>query len=594
MQLDPTKWLVNTAGFGYDWIITREWKRVLLTMIPVFLLATLGCVVLWGKNLNKNQLASWYLEKGEAEITDWENALVGEESSDEETEQSSESETKSGDDLEDEEDSKKISRYADMLFRRVQILSPSDRAQYIIGANLAQSGAITQGQEMLEGIAPADASGYAPAHAFLAMLDIEKIKQLKQKVTPERQQTLLHHINQASRLEKVPEGILVIGSQLHLQNKNRTEGLRLLQKAAETNKELNLQIIRLAKEFGLEMTANEAREAAETHFRKRLEEDPKDDAARVGLAEILSGRRGTSGLDLAEEVLREGEKLASTPKIKRGLSEIYRLRFRRKLLNNQGAADVKLLDLAMRIDPTNPLVVEEIASLARLQGPQVTDEMIEKLTEFLAEGKATAATHAWLAESYLVRNEYEKALPHLEQIVLRLPKTPQYLNNLAFVLSEIHPERMEEAANIAERAVQASKVAGNPNADFFDTLGTIYNKLDRRTEAITAFETAIEMSPRRQDFHERVAEVYDLEGNTMMAENHRKIILKIQEEELAAAEAEAARKAAQADLEAAEKELENQNAQETASEDGQETSQDPQSSNEEAEAGDQPEKTDPQ
>lgn len=562
MQLDPTKWLVNIAGFGYDWIITREWKRALLTMIPVFLLATLGCVVLWGKNMSKSSLAQWYLTKGEAEISDWEEALVGDP-----TEDGAESETKetnketpeepSGED--EEEDSKKISRYADMLFRRVQMLSPSDRAQYIIGANLAQSGAIDQGKEMLEGIAPSDGNGYAPAHAFLAMLDIERIRQLKEQVTPERQKELLHHITQASRLEKVPESILIVGSQLNLQNKNRIEGMRLLQKAAESNKELNLQVIRLAKDFGLEMTENEARDAAIAHFKKRLEEDPRDDTARVGLAEVYSGRRGTSGLDLAEEVLREGEKLESTQKIRRGLSEIYRLRFRRNLINNQGAADVKLLDIAMRIDPTNPLVVEEIASLARIQGPQVTQEMIKKLTEFLAEGKATAATHAWLAESYLVRDDFKKALPHLEQIVLRLPNSPQYLNNLAYVLLELDPERLEEAEEYAERSVAAAKIAGNPNADFFDTLGTIYGKLGKRRKAIASFETAIEMSPKRQDFHLRAAEVYELEGNTMMASTHRKIIARLEKEALEAAEAEAARKAAEADLAAAEQELDSQN-----------------------------------
>lgn len=158
------------------------------------------------------------------------------------------------------------------------------------------------------------------------------------------------------------------------------------------------------------------------HFRGELERNPSDLRSRVGLHQILllEGK-----YDDAEQVVRDGMRIESAPELTRGLSEICRLRYRASLKQQGGTwtGDLQMLDMAMRTDPTNPMVAEEIAMLARLNGKSPGDELIKKLQQFLAEGKATAATHAWISELYLIRKEYAQALPHLEQVVSRLPNS---------------------------------------------------------------------------------------------------------------------------------------------------------------------------
>ncbi len=559
MQLNPTNWLVSLAGFGYDWIITREWKRVLLASIPALLFVSVGGLILYGKNLNSNRLAAWYLELGEEEIKDWENAWTGggSESSESEvdgvsgeasagnaadsldTSEAAESdENAPGDD-----EAQKISGYADLLFRRVQTLSPTDRSQFIIGVNLAQRGAISQGKEMLTKIAPDKGSGYAPAHAFLALiLDQE----LRFRPSQELLDLLKRHISEATRWDRVPQEVLIRGARLYLADADRTPvpgikaasykaAVNLLEQAAEHDPAVHLQIFKLSKalvDAGNELyrrSLDLSFRKAKSHFEAKLTENEKDDKARIALAELYAG---DGNFEEAERLLTVGAQIERTELIARGLSEIFRLKFRRTRIENPKQANILFLDMALRHDPTNPMVVQEIADIARVPGPKPNEEMIDTLNKFLAEGKATALTHAWISEAYLNRKRYEDALPHLEQVVTKLPTAAQYLNNLAFVISELYPDRLEEALGYARRAVAAA--SKKPNADYFDTLGIIHSRLGQSKEAIAAFETAIELNPRRKDFHENVAAEYEKLGNETMVENHRNVIAAIEQEEAAA------------------------------------------------------------
>ncbi len=51
---------------------------------------------------------------------------------------------------------KELSRFAEVLFRRVQLLEPNERSQFVIGVTMAQRGATGQARKMLSKIAPDD------------------------------------------------------------------------------------------------------------------------------------------------------------------------------------------------------------------------------------------------------------------------------------------------------------------------------------------------------------------------------------------------------------------------------------------------------
>ncbi len=571
MQLDPTRWFVSLAGFFYDWLITREWKQALLCWLPLFLLAGVAVAAASGNWRDRSQLAQWYMELGNEEIAEWETAWapaakptaaetdaegsqvesVGGTTTTGATTSSSDqtdSQQRSPEDPQvtenglnadptNADDPRQVSRFAETLFRRVQMLVPSERSQFVIAATLAQRGAIDQARDMLAKVAPLGGIGYAPAHALLAqllLLDLQKKGANDQAEMVELTRQFEHHISEAKRWERCPRLILLAGSDLYWLSGEQQESLALLEMCAERYPEDNFALAQRAASANDVRLLEQAWPRAEQHLLAVLRNNPKDTTARRQLAQTYAL---TNNFDRAEEVLsaKEAER---TPEIVRALSQVYMMRYSQSqsLANEKVTVNLQYLEKAMRIDPSNPYVAEAIAVLARLQGPTPSDEMIEHLKASLAEGTATAATHAVLAEIRLLRNQLNLAIPHLEQVINRLDNSAEYLNNLAFCLAELHPERYEEALGYALRAVAESK--RQPNADYYDTLAHVFARLERHKEALTAAETAIELSPRRPDFHQRAADEYAALGDESMSNVHLKVIERLKVEEEARIEAE--------------------------------------------------------
>jgi tetratricopeptide (TPR) repeat protein len=548
MELDPSRWLVSLAGFAYDWIITREWKSILISMIPLGFLGVVASLVWTGSQLDRQKLSAWYLQLGENEIEDWESAWapVAAEAASSDTVATSTFVPSA----EPSEKKSEVSRFAEVLFRRAQLLQPSNQSQFVIGATLAQRGATEQAVNVLSKIAPNDNSGFAKAHAFLAMIYLE---QLRTKPSRESQQLLKHHSTMSAGWDRTPDIVLAAGSEicwLEALSKSRDPrvpaagidrdtSFRLLALAAERNPNRFLEIAKRARVVDNKLVYDQAIAKAELHFERRLADNAKDDEARLLLAELYL-IADPKGLERAEQLLRQREQFESDPRMMRALSEVYRIRFARsvKQEGQQITANIEMLDQAMRLDPTNPRITEEIAKLLKIGGVEVSDDLIDKLQKDLAEGKATTATHTLLSEAYLLRaasqereENFKKALGHLEQVVNRQPNHSQCLNNMAYVIAELYPERLEESLEYARRAVLSAQ--RNPNADYYDTLGTISARLNRTSEAITAFELAIERDRKRVDFHERIAAQYRLNSNQEMATNHENIAAKLLEQQAA-------------------------------------------------------------
>ncbi len=554
VNLDPTRWMVAFAGFVVDWIMTREWKRIAITSIPLLFLVTVAGLVYWGSRLDKHKLAARYLELGEKEIADWESSWAADAPTEKASNKPTDNSAKPAENIAKEgdpspadsqaaaenkdtagEDSgskpKELSRFAEVLFRRVQLLEPNERSQFVIGVTMAQRGATGQARKMLSKIAPDDRPGYAPAHAWIAS------NLLRQPITQENIKVVKHHIKQGAKWDRVPEQVLLVGSNLFLQTGERDTAIDLMKRAADRNALHHLGLVQVAKLVENKVLLENSALEGEKYFRSELEKDANDLPKRLALVQLLAI---TGRLDEAEQVIQAGIEIQPAGELTRGLSEVYRLRFLKSLQQDGSnlSGDLQMLDLAMRTDPTNPMIAEEIAKLARFNGKSPGNELIEKLQQFLAEGKATAATHAWIAELYLERGNYAKAKPHLEQVVTRLPNASQCLNNLAYVIAEIDPKSIDSALAMAQRAVQIE-----PNkADYFDTLAKVLVVMNRQTEAITALESAIELSPERKDFHENVAKLYDATQNADMAARHRSVITRIEEWE---AKNKAAQSAAQ-------------------------------------------------
>lgn len=87
-----------------------------------------------------------------------------------------------------------------------------------------------------------------------------------------------------------------------------------------------------------------------------------------------------------------------------------------------------------------------------------------------------------------------------------MPNATEYLNNLAYCLADLHPERCEQALGLSLRTIELSKQ--NPRSGLPILFSFVLSRLDRYSEAITAIENAIELDPNRHEYHTRAAAAY--------------------------------------------------------------------------------------
>ncbi len=545
MQIDPSRWLILLAGFAYDWIITREWARVGLCFLPWLLLGTLGLAVALGSWLEPSQLAARYTELGNQELEGWEQVWAPASSpspSDNDWDTPTERDLSAAADAAAES---RVSSFAQSLFSRVQLLAPSDRSRFAMGAGLVQRGALRQAKVMLGQAAPEKGRGYAPAHALLAQLLLLELHRQPQTNSRQLAEQIVHHADVAKGWDRIPRSVLLAASELNTGMGRLPAATQLAALSAQRYPADNFVVAKLAAASGDQLLYQQTRSKAQQHFEAELARQSGNDTARLHLADLYVMPAQIEMIDdeanqaeLADELLKNldrAEKLLTqlpeeqrSPAIRLGLSNIYIKRFEMSLesIDDRVTVNFQLLETALRIDPTNPRIAEAVANLVRLQGPRPSDELIKHLLERLATGTATSTTHALLAEIYLVRQDLAKATPHLEQVVQTNPNAAQYLNNLAFCLAELHPQRREEALQLALRAVQLSLAA--PNPDYYDTLSHVYATLERHVEAVTAIETALQLAPNRPDFHLRAAAEYRLLDNPSLASVHESLALRLQ------------------------------------------------------------------
>lgn len=497
--------VISFFGLIIDWLVTREWRRVSVVILPLAILVTVTVMSVLGRTKNKERLADSYLAAGEIELQsanqDWEFTLG----------------TTAG----EVADASGQARYAEALFRRaLELQSNNKRTRFVVGAMLGNRGAIRQALAYMNSIAPESGAGYPPAHAWIANL------MLQSKLTEAELPTLKHHLDEAVKWEQAPANLLVAATKFAVQAKDNIRAIDMLRQSAEKSPEFEGELFRLAIQLNNKVVADQTYEKALPRLLEKITSGVATADDRISAADMLfyKGELQAARAALEDGLKVEGLAANDAAKLKYALSELYRLRFTQTLKASTGqwSADIRLLDQAMRIDPTNPKVAEQVAMLARIGGNSPPDDLMKQLKEFLAQGTATPVTHAWIAEAHILRKEYTDAIKHLQDVVARMPDSAQSHNNLAYAIALSEPEKMQEALTHAMEAVKA----GPRVADFHDTLGFILLNLNRTAEAISEIEIAVELQPGRPDFHERLAAAYEKQGTTEMAQIHRELVAK--------------------------------------------------------------------
>ncbi len=250
---------------------------------------------------------------------------------------------------------------------------------------------------------------------------------------------------------------------------------------------------------------------------------PTDTEAREAWGESLMIQKR---LEDALAVVREGIKLAgASPALSRQESKILVELFRQEL-NRSKESDPRnpeypwgRLEEALKADPLNPQVGEEIAS-ATVAKSEVASTFQEALREQLVQGVANTITHVLVGRIYANQKKFDLARKHLEIAKAMEPDSTLAASSLALVLTAIDPPDMKTAQELISEAV-----ARDPgNSELQDIRGQIYFRTGNWSEAIASFEKALKLNPARTRARRKLIEAYREFGMSDMAEAHDAIL----------------------------------------------------------------------
>lgn len=566
-SFDPLRWLLSLAGFAYEWILSRSWISILLQVVPLLFLGSLMLTVWFGGRMSKEKLADRYLELSSPGIAEWENKFFTKLSASPKVQQSNDrnptgtangSDTeiptnptessptqaladRSGDGSAEGEVSGgekadaleyQVPSYEEMLCRRVELLRSNPQSRFVVGTSLLLKGALANSQKVLRKIAPDDKEGLPKAHAIMALGYLNQFMQSRDTTLVP---LLQHHADIAVQWPNTPKDVLMLAADLNWQRGQTDRSVEIIETAAERFPELYPVLLDRANATGKSDLAESARSNAILHFRGILDGDPRNDNVRIQIAQLMGVN--DDALDKVEQLLREGIELEPSKGLVRALSEIYRVRFVKHLLEKKGKTDdFSLLSQAVEIDRSNPLIAEQVARLVK-EGIRPTRELQQLLRDMLASGEATVYTHAIMSEFYLASDRRPEAIMHLEKVFQSAPTEIMYANNLAYLYAK--EGRLEEAEQTARRCLELVQRANVQNQRFLDelldTLGYIYEEMKKNSDAISSYELSLRFNPERIETRQKLAAIYRGMGNEGIAEAHDRAIeaiRKAQEERL--------------------------------------------------------------
>ncbi len=508
---NPFRTAQGIIEYFLAWFFTRRWKSLIGFSPVLVLLSTLAGFAIYGWSVDHRKLAGKYARWNDEEL-DARKQLTKTKSVNAEKSR-----------LMEVED---VSPYGELLLQRILQLENSDsRSRYLVALQMGSRGRRGQARQMMRQLAPKQSEGLAPAHAWLA---IDRIVQ--GPITNDASKLdLLHDLEIAVKWSGAGTPLKMILAELLEKEGRIGDAIKTLQHAAESDPVAWIPLIAVSLRNGRKQPAEDASAKAQRIFNDRIKQHSASAMDYINLARIylLESRADEAILQVNSAM----KLYPDDPNLKLVLSECYRIQFLGSCRETPDGitCDIALLDEALKADPTNPAVGEEVAKLLA-RGGDASEALSKSLESQLAEGKATTLTHLMLATFTLKQGKLEAAIPHLEVALRNAPDAPVVLNNLAVALVRVSPSNAERARRLIDRAIQIR----GPNAEMFDSQGEIRMSAGDYVGAVESFESAIGQDGSRIDSRKRLVEAYEKAGLTDMIPVQQ---AKIRELEAAAAPA---------------------------------------------------------
>ena len=288
-----------------------------------------------------------------------------------------------------------------------------------------------------------------------------------------------------------------------------------LRPLADRHPAIRLALAQMARERGDQAAVAVELDNAARVFRDRAEADSDDIEARLLWARAVSGR---SDFKSAVDIIGKGLSHSDDPRYHVALARTYALWAHGRAAEGPSTAGERLalLELGLRHDPNNPMLIEGLARSIEVGGADV-GRIRAAMQARLVDGKATSATHLVLGLDAFSRGDANEARVHWEQAFRIEPTAPIIANNLAWLLAHAEQPDLARALELANRAIEQRP----KQPRFRGTRASILMKLKRWPEALADLELSLAADPRSVETHLNLAEVYQKVGSSELASQHR-------------------------------------------------------------------------
>ena len=372
-----------------------------------------------------------------------------------------------------------------------------------------------QASDLLNELAPGQgqSTGYAPAHQLAA---VSLVRTYKQPYPAKIKQLLNWHLNAGGESES-PD-VSFARAQYYISIAQPQPAIDAMKIAAQAKPELNLNLALLYKQVDKTKNEQAALSIAQTTFESRLQANPKDHQARIGLAQTYLRQRNPK---LAQQRLQAGVELA--PEVfRRQLSDFFMQKFHN--LPDTASVELKVNTLinAWQNNWQNITTCQDMVRLYRQQTGADQEFVLMAIEQSANEQPLAALPQFALGIIYRIENRLPESKASIESAHQLLdPDQPGFTvvaNNLAWLLAHDQQPDLEQAFKLAEIAVRHSPDEGGLR----DTLATVLMKQGRHQQALAEFQKALLTIQNKSPIHLKMATIYDEIGQPQLAILHRK------------------------------------------------------------------------
>lgn len=303
--------------------------------------------------------------------------------------------------------------------------------------------------------------------------------------------------------------------------------IEALRKARLAASEQDQSVVPIDRALGKSYAARRRWPRAASTFRRVLEEEPDDRAAREALAEVYrrsrnweqaqqqyaqlvqadsaNGRYWTrlaqSSLELnapeaQRQFFRAHRLLPRSADVALSLSRLYRA-------NDQIEAAERVVDTTLSYRSGDPRLWRRHADLAFEQEDLDTARRAYRQTMAIGDSSATALRRIGMIDVW--RQEYARAQQFLQKSFRRdsmHPRTTLYLG-----IAHQNLDHLDRAATHLQTTID--NVADGPITKAFEHLGAVHDLGKEVAAAVEAYKTALRLQPDRAEVYFRLATVYD-------------------------------------------------------------------------------------